>query len=114
MKLLFDQNISNRIIVLLPERYSGSTSVKDEGLTNASDHQIWEFAKNNGYIIVTQDSDFSNFNTLFGFPPKIIWIRTGNIRTQVIVDLLIFYETELVKFVESEDLGCFEILKFKK
>lgn len=114
MKLLFDQNISHRILSLLSEKYIGSTSVKDENLINASDFQIWEFAKNHGFIIVTQDSDFNELNTLYGFPPKIIWIRTGNIKTQSIVDLLSFYETEIAKFSDNKDLGVFEIIKFKK
>ena len=88
MRFLFDQNISHRILKLLPDEYSNSTTVKNEGLINASDREIWEFAKNNNYIIVTQDSDFNDLNSLFGFPPKIIWIRTGNIKTQSIVDIL--------------------------
>lgn len=72
MKFLFDQNISHRILKLIPEKYSGSTTVKNEGLTNVPDREIWEFAKLNGYIIVTQDSDFNDLNTLYGFPPKIV------------------------------------------
>ncbi|SHE69260.1 hypothetical protein SAMN05444274_102123 [Mariniphaga anaerophila] len=77
MRFLFDQNISHRILKLLPENYSGSTTVKQEGLTNSPDKEIWEFAKTNKFIIVTQDSDFNDINSLYGFPPKIIWIRTG-------------------------------------
>lgn len=114
MKFLFDQNISHRILGLLPERFSDSTSVKSKGLLNASDRQIWEFAKSQDYVIVTQDSDFNDINILLGFPPKVIWIRSGNIRTQAIVDLLVYYEIEIREFVENKDLGCFEILRFKK
>ncbi len=47
MKLLFDQNISQRILKALPDIYSGSSHVKSEGLINASDKLIWEFAKRN-------------------------------------------------------------------
>ena len=79
MRFLFDQNISHRILNLIPKKYSGSTTVKNEGLINAPDREIWEFAKLNDYIIVTQDSDFNDFNLLYGFPPKIVWIRTGNL-----------------------------------
>lgn len=78
MKLLFDQNISFRILNSLPEKYKGSTTIKHEGLMNALDIDIWRFAKENGFIIVTQDSDFNDLNSLYGFPPKVIWIRTGN------------------------------------
>ncbi len=113
MKFLFDQNISHRILALLPDQYTDSSSVKEEGLINAQDLQIWEFAKIHNYIIVTQDSDFNDYNTLFGFPPKIIWIRTGNLKTIAIVDILIEYYSDLLKFESDSELGCFEIIRLR-
>ncbi|NJK86452.1 MAG: DUF5615 family PIN-like protein [Bacteroidales bacterium] len=62
MRFLFDQNISHKILKLIPETFSDSTSVKKEGLINAPDMEIWEFAKINNYVIVTQDSDFNDLN----------------------------------------------------
>jgi len=111
MRFLFDQNISHRILKLIPPKYTNSTTVKKEGLINALDKEIWEFAKLNDYIIVTQDSDFNDLNTLFGFPPKIIWIRTGNLKTQAIVDILINYSVEIKKFNKDKYYGCFEIFR---
>ena len=81
MKLLFDQNISHKILKVSSEEFTDSTSVKNENLVDGSDRSIWEFAKKSNFTIVTQDSDFNDFNLLYGFPPKIIWIRTGNLRT---------------------------------
>jgi predicted nuclease of predicted toxin-antitoxin system len=114
MKLLFDQNISQRILKVLPEIYNGSIHVKMEGLINSPDRIIWDFAKKNGFIIVTHDSDFNELNSLLGFPPKIIWIRTGNLKTQVIIDMLIDNYLEILKFVEDINYGCFEIVRIKK
>ena len=74
MRFLFDQNISHRILAMLPEKFSDSSSIKKEGLINSTDREIWDFAKKNNFIIVTQDSDFNDLNLLLGFPPKIIWI----------------------------------------
>jgi predicted nuclease of predicted toxin-antitoxin system len=113
MKLIFDQNISHRIIELLPEQFVGSTSVKIEGLLNANDRQIWNYAKEHVYTIVTQDSDFNDLSKLYGFPPKVIWIRTGNLRTSDILKILVDYYQELVKFNLNEVLGCFEIVRFR-
>jgi len=110
MKLLFDQNISFRILKVLPERFLECSHVKKEGLINASDKQIWDFAKENNYSIVTQDSDFNDLNTLLGFPPKIIWIRTGNIKTIALLNILMDYHEDLEKFIEDNNFGCFEIL----
>ena len=111
MRFLFDQNISHRILKLIPKDYSDSTTVKNVGLINSSDREIWEYAKINEYIIVTQDSDFNDLNSLYGFPPKIIWIRTGNLKTQSIVDILIEYSDEINKFIDDNKYGCFEIYR---
>jgi predicted nuclease of predicted toxin-antitoxin system len=53
MKLLFDQNISYRILRHLPEPFTGSQQVRTVGLEDEDDLKIWEFARKNGYIIVT-------------------------------------------------------------
>jgi len=113
MRLLFDQNISHRILKLIPENYAHSSTIKQEGLINTPDREIWEFAKTNGFVIVTQDSDFNDLSTLYGFPPKIIWIRTGNLKTQAIADILNDYSDEIIKFMENNNFGCFEIFKLK-
>ena len=114
MKFLFDQNISHRILSMLPDQFKESTSVKNEHLINETDLTIWEFAKHNNYTIITQDSDFNDLTTLFGFPPKIIWIRTGNIKTEEIADLLISNFESIQSFVNDDDLGCFEIIRLIK
>ena len=113
MRLLFDQNISHRILRLLPEQYKDSTSVKQEGLLNSSDIDIWEFARINNFIIVTQDSDFNDTNSLHGFPPKVIWIRTGNMRTQAIATILSDYSSDIKAFTIDDNYGCFEIIRIK-
>jgi predicted nuclease of predicted toxin-antitoxin system len=114
MKLLFDQNISHRILQLLPESFKGSSHVKAEGLINSPDRQIWDFARFNAFVIVTQDSDFNDLNSLYGFPPKIIWIRTGNLHTNAIFNILIEHHTDLQKFLDDPNYGCFEIIRFRK
>nr|MBI1231667.1 hypothetical protein [Cytophagales bacterium] len=114
MKFLFDQNISHKILKVIPKHFSTSSTIKKERLLNATDREIWYFAKNNGFIIVTQDSDFNDLNLLYGFPPKIIWIRTGNLKTQDLADILTEHTTEIQKFIENESFGCFEIFRMKK
>jgi predicted nuclease of predicted toxin-antitoxin system len=114
MKFLFDQNISHRILQHLPSNFSGSASVKGKGLLNSSDIEIWAFAKKQSFIIVTQDSDFNDLNSLHGYPPKVIWIRTGNLRTQQIVDILVERFTEIEEFVTSAKYGCMEIVRIMK
>lgn len=114
MKCLFDQNISYRILRSLPDKFADSTHVKTAGLTNASDIQIWEFAKKHNFTIITQDSDFNDLTSLYGFPPKIIWIRTGNLTTQAILNILIEYDKEIENFINDITYGCFEIISIRK
>lgn len=110
MKLLFDQNISfrliRRIIDILPE----SKQVGELGLENSTDFEIFEYAKRNGYTIVTFDSDFCDLNIIKGFPPKIIWLRTGNTTTKNLENLL-RNKHDLIELFLAENYGCLEIIE---
>lgn len=112
MKLLFDQNISFRAIKRIQDIFPDSIQVREAGLENASDREIWNYSKKNSYSIVTFDSDFSSLATLYGHPPKVIWLRTGNISTD---SLIKFFEkhTEVIKeFLTSPDytaIACLEL-----
>jgi predicted nuclease of predicted toxin-antitoxin system len=114
MRLLLDQNISQKVLRYLPDQFKGFTSVKKDGLINSPDLEIWEFAKKNDFVIVTQDSDFNDLNSLYGFPPKVIWIRTGNLKTVEIADILIDYTEDIKSFLINENYGCLEIVNIRK
>jgi predicted nuclease of predicted toxin-antitoxin system len=86
--LLLDQNLSPRLVDRLADLYPGSVHVSTVGLGTASDRMVWEFARQNDYMITTKDADFSELGLLLGFPPKVIWIRRGNASTHVIETLL--------------------------
>jgi predicted nuclease of predicted toxin-antitoxin system len=86
--LLFDQNLSPHLVARLTDLYPGSTHVSMVGLSTALDAEIWEYARQHDYIIVTKDADFSELGLLQGFPPKIVWIRRGNCSTTEIEQLL--------------------------
>lgn len=88
MKLLFDQNLSPRLPQLLADIYAASVHVRAVGLRDAADTIIWEYAKLNGFVIVSKDSDFQQRSLLYGSPPKFIWLRVGNCPVKTIEDLL--------------------------
>ena len=75
MKLLLDENLSRRLVDRLADLFPGSAHVASQGLLQASDQQIWTYAKHNGYTIVSADADFYELATTFGPPPKIVWLR---------------------------------------
>ncbi len=88
MKLLFDQNLSPRLVDLLADFYPGSTHVQTLGLDRAMDDAVWSYAKEREFIIVTKDADFSERSVLLGPPPKVVWIRRGNCSTTTIEHIL--------------------------
>jgi predicted nuclease of predicted toxin-antitoxin system len=88
MKLLFDQNLPPSLPSRLADIYPDSTHVRDIGFGEATDTEIWDYAKQNGFAIVSKDSDFQQKSLLYGSPPKVIWIRVGNGSVKQINDLL--------------------------
>jgi predicted nuclease of predicted toxin-antitoxin system len=84
MRLLFDQNLSHRLVAALADLFPGSQHVRSLGLAEAEDLSIWDYAKSNDLIIVTQDTDYADWNKLRGAPPKIVWLRCGNASTSEI------------------------------
>ena len=98
MKLLFDQNLSPRLSQLLADIYAGSVHVREVGLHDANDGVIWEYAKANGYAIVSKDSDFQQRSLLNGAPPKFIWLRVGNCTVAHTESLLRTYSTAIHTF----------------
>ncbi|WP_040896597.1 DUF5615 family PIN-like protein [Xenococcus sp. PCC 7305] len=88
MKLLLDENLSDKIIPKIIDLFPNSVHVKTLGLTNTDDLIIWDYAKENDYVIISKDSDFHQRSILFGHPPKFIYLRIGNSPTSKIVNIL--------------------------
>jgi predicted nuclease of predicted toxin-antitoxin system len=112
VKLLFDQNISHRVTLRLKEQSFEVFHVRDFEMQFAQDRQIWNFAKDNGYTLVTFDSDFNDLATLFGHPPKIIWLRFGNTMTSELVSKILSKMPEILSFIEDDqysEISCLEI-----
>lgn len=88
MKLLLDENLSDRAIPRIIDLYPGSEHVKALGLINTEDVLIWEYAKANGFAIVSKDADFYQRSLLYGHPPKFVYLRIGNNPTSRIIQVL--------------------------
>jgi len=110
MKLLFDANISWRIIKPLENDFSNCLHAKDIEVTQpAKDLEIWEFAKHNNFTILTHDDDFEKLLLLKGAPPKVIILKTFNKNTKQIAELLILKREIIESFIASQDLMILEI-----
>lgn len=111
MKFLFDQNISYRVVNLLKTEFDVCLSVKDVGLFESNDMEIWKYCRDNGLTVVTQDDDFEKLYLLMGFPPKIIWVRTGNLPNAELAGILSTKKDIILEFIENPEAGILEIYR---
>lgn len=108
MKLLLDQNLSFKLCQRLSDIFPGSSHVRLVGLQEAGDREVWDFARANGFTLVSLDSDFADLSILLGPPPKVIWLRCGNQRTDTIERLLSDHAETIAEF-ENGSSACLEI-----
>ncbi|NEO82719.1 MAG: hypothetical protein F6J87_00420 [Spirulina sp. SIO3F2] len=109
MKLLFDQNLSRKLVSRLADLFPDSSHVQFHNLAEESDTQVWDFAQQNGFCIVTQDVDFAERSRLYGAPPKVIWLRCGNSTTLQVEALLRSGEEAIRALISDNDLHCLEL-----
>ncbi len=108
LKLLFDQNLSAELKDELRDLFPGSLHISDVGLLNADDEEIWEYARSRAFATASTDSDFRTLSCERGHPPKAIWIRPGNLKSQEIVRILRERHHDLLAFHKSEE-GLLEL-----
>jgi predicted nuclease of predicted toxin-antitoxin system len=88
VRLLLDQNLSHHLVDALQSLCPEVVHVRSVGLAEADDDAVWEFARANGFTIVTKDSDFDQRAFLLGPPPKVVWVHLGNCTTRDVEQLL--------------------------
>lgn len=109
MKLLLDQNISRKLVKELEDIFPGSNHVYLLRLHTSSDEEVWNYARDNKFTIVTQDSDFYERSLIYGYPPKVVWIQAGNTSTKHIKQLLKQHRKDILAFDKDKTLGCLVI-----
>lgn len=105
MKLLLDENISCRIVKFIEKDFPQSSHIDFLNMQGTTDSSIWEYAKGNGFIIVSKDTDFRQRSFLFGFPPKVIWLSVGNEGTNIIKKLLLDNIEIITEFNKNQSEG---------
>lgn len=110
MKLLIDQNLSHRLVKPLQEQFPGTEQVRRLGLTDRRDTTIWDYAHQHGFVILTQDEDFFDLSSLRGAPPKVILLRTGNIPSTEVVEILQSHLLMIYTLLAPEgEVNCLEL-----
>ncbi|SEA34555.1 Predicted nuclease, contains PIN domain, potential toxin-antitoxin system component [Porphyromonadaceae bacterium NLAE-zl-C104] len=111
IRLLLDANLSWRSVSILKQYFDDCCHVDDIGLSvPAKDTEIWEYAKQQEMIIVTNDEDFLHLAGIKGFPPKVILLRVGNQSRKHIEQLLINMKSQITLFIDSPEYGVLELV----
>ena len=108
-KLLFDNNISHRVIARIADIFPHANHVMLENIDEVSDEKVWTFARNNDYTIVTKESVFNDIAIYKGTPPKIIWIKLGNCKIAEIENILRVNVVAIKEFLDEPIGAIFEI-----
>lgn len=103
MKLLFDENLSQRLVKMLLVEFPDSTHPELLNKRGDTDANIWEYARQNGFVIVSKDNDFRQKSFLYGHPPKVIWLSIGNAGTREVASLLQDKSDRVRSFAENAE-----------
>ena len=103
VRLLLDENLSERLIRAIEPKFPGTRHVRSLVLGGASDLAIWEHALENGFVLVTKDEDFIALSVLRGAPPKVIWLNIGNVGNTETAALLLLHAAAIARFAEHDD-----------
>ena len=109
MKLLFDQNLSRKLSGRVQDIFPGSLHMSEVLARRTPDESIWIYARDNDFVVVTKDSDYPDLSSRLGYPPKLIWIRSGNTPNAVVEALLRDRHDELLAFEYDPARGIIEL-----
>jgi predicted nuclease of predicted toxin-antitoxin system len=99
MKLLFDENLSRKLVPLVEELFSGSAHVTHAGIySGASDREIWDFARQNEFVIITADNDFLSLANTLRHPPKVILLEHCDYPTHVAARIIRTAAQQILEF----------------
>ena len=109
MRLLLDENLSRRLVPCLQNAYPGSSQVVLLGLESATDAEVWQFAKDEGFVIVTRDADFEELSLVWRQPPKVIWLKTRNQNRAITLKILLDGRPMIEDALLNHEQACVEV-----
>ncbi len=110
MKLLLDENLSRRLVPILLDVFPGTIHVADVDMLRTPDPDIWQYAKENDFTIITKDDDFLALAHRFGPPPKLIMVEIGNCSNAMLAERLQESAVRLQEFVTHTKAGIIKLI----
>ena len=110
MKLLLDENLSRRLVPFLQHDFPDTTQVVLLGMESAPDKDVWQRARDDGFVIVTRDADFKELSLVWGQPPQVIRLKTPNLTRAATLKILIDNREAIADALLTQGLASIEIL----
>lgn len=102
MIIWVDAHLSPAIATWITQTFGiTALALRDLGLRDAEDTEIFEAAKAQGVIFMTKDSDFVDLVDRLGSPPQIIWLTCGNTSNARLREILSATLPEALKILSS-------------
>ena len=93
----------------MQDLFPGSLHIREVLARRTPDESIWLYAKSNDFVVTSKDSDYRGLSNRLGYPPKLVWIRTGNTPNAVVESLRRDHYDEIMAFEQDPDLGIIEL-----
>jgi predicted nuclease of predicted toxin-antitoxin system len=91
--------VTGDIFIKLPSLRTGRG--RSSAYDQSDDRVVWQHAKDNNFMLVTQDSDFAGMAAHYGHPPKVIWLRCGNQPVAAVEALLRRHAKNIAEFDQN-------------
>ena len=99
-RLLIDENLPFSLGSRLGVDYIHAPQIAEQ----ASDSLLWQQARENDWVVLTRDTDFFDRLLVRGTPPKIVWVRLGNVRKNDLLRMLEDRWPAVQKLLKLHDL----------
>ena len=102
--ILVDNNLSYRVAKEIDYFFEGSKHVVNFNMDeHTEDIEIWKFAKEKGYTILTKDNDFETMSRFYGCPPKVVYLTCGNKTTSQVISILERSKNTIRLFLDNDE-----------
>jgi len=104
VKFLLDFNLSPKLVAMISDLFPQAAHVFTVGMIGETpDPVIWEYAKQNGYSVLSADGDFLELSDRLGAPPKLVYLAKMAYRTREAAELIRRNAVRIAEFSKSDD-----------
>jgi Uncharacterized protein conserved in bacteria len=108
MRFVVDQQLPPALVGWLRARGHDAEHVREIGMREAADRDIWRHAESESAVVITKDEDFVRLRNVAGAGPVVIWLRIGNVTTSALLTWLDAHWLRIEKALKA-GLGVVEV-----